>query len=494
MFCPKCGKPVADGARFCPSCGNRLPEPAGPAVSPGPQVMGVEGDVGAGTAAPSAGPASPEPAASAAAAPSSPESTPVAPAPPTAGAAPAGAPAGGPSATAAPPTGSAPAQGAAAPAQPASAAGPRKARSKLPILIAAVAAVAVVAVAAFALPQLLGGRTQEDQAAANSAANRGTVSAEADGYDFFYSTEVGGICRADPGSGEVELIYPVDSTTYQVGAMAVGGDRLFFSYGSYMDGSLPHEIHSIATDGTDDRTLVSDRFGCPDGSYLNVGQIVIYDDTLYVVASASGEGGRRTTVTTMAEDGSACTLRCSIDRPVGSSFLVMPDSAYYADTTAGTIVRYRFDGGQTETVYTGSLGSFIGLSSSGDRLVVLENGGGRFTVTSIAPDGSDARTVYEAAPSTGCWLLATSGDSVYLESYETAPDMVDITVWDLLRVPLDGSEPQILAEDLDVYNPTVSVLGDRLLILENGQYAGSAGGRAVSIGLDGSNMIEYQIQ
>ncbi len=458
MFCPKCGKPVADGARFCPSCGNRLP-----------------------------GPASPEPAASAAPAPSSPESTPVAPAPPTAGAAPAGAPAGDPSATAAPPTGS-------APAQPASAAGPRKSRSKLPILIAVVAAVAVVAVAAFALPQLLGGRTQEDQAAANSAANRGTVSAEADGYDFFYSTEVGGICRADPGSGEVELIYPVDSTTYQVGAMAVGGDRLFFSYGSYMDGSLPHEIHSIATDGTDDRTLVSDRFGCPDGSYLNVGQIVIYDDTLYVVASASGEGGRRTTVTTMAEDGSAYTLRCSIDRPVGSSFLVMPDSAYYADTTAGTIVRYRFDGGQTETVYTGSLGSFIGLSSSGDRLVVLENGGGRFAVTSIAPDGSDARTVYEAAPSTGCWLLATSGDSVYLESYETAPDMVDITVWDLLRVPLDGGEPQTLAKDLDVYNPTASVLGDRLLILENGQYAGSAGGRAVSIGLDGSNMIEYQIQ
>lgn len=458
MFCPKCGKPVADGARFCPSCGNRLP-----------------------------GPASPEPAASAAPAPSSPESTPVAPAPPTAGASPAGAPAGDPSATAAPPMGS-------APARPASAAGPRRSRSKLPILIAVVAAVAVVAVAAFALPRLLGGRTQEDQAAANSAANRGTVSSAADGYDFFYSTEVGGICRADPGSGEVELIYPVDSTTYQVGAMAVDGDRLFFSYGSYMDGSLPHEIHSIATDGTDDRTLVSDRFGCPDGSYLNVGQIVIYDDTLYVVASASGEGGRRTTVTTMAEDGSACTLCCSIDRPVGSSLLVMPDSAYYADTTAGTIERYRFDGGQTETVYTGSLGSFIGLSSSGDRLVVLENGGGRFTVTSIAPDGSDARTVYEAAPSTGCRLLATSGDSVYLESYESAPDMVDITVWDLLRVPLDGGEPQTLAEDLDVYNPTASVLGDRLLILENGQYAGSAGGRAVSIGLDGSNMIEYQIQ
>lgn len=458
MFCPKCGKPVADGARFCPSCGNRLP-----------------------------GPASPEPAASAAAAPSSPESTPVAPAPPTAGAAPAGAPAGDPSATAAPPMGS-------APAQPASAAGLRKSRSKLPILIAVVAAVAVVAVAAFALPQLLGGRTQEDQAAANSAANRGTVSSAADGYDFFYSTEVGGICRADPGSGEVELIYPVDSTTYQVGAMAVDGDRLFFSYGSYMDGSLPHEIHSIATDGTDDRTLVSDRFGCPDGSYLNVGQIVIYDDTLYVVASASGEGGRRTTVTTMAEDGSACTLCCSIDRPVGSSLLVMPDSAYYADTTAGTIERYRFDGGQTETVYTGSLGSFIGLSSSRDRLVVLENGGGRFAVTSIAPDGSDARTVYEAAPSTGCRLLATSGDSVYLESYESAPDMVDITVWDLLRVPLDGGEPQTLAENLDMYNPTASVLGDRLLILENGQYPGAAGGRAVSIGLDGSNVIEYQIQ
>ena len=467
MFCPNCGKPVADGARFCPSCGNRLPEPAGPTVSPGPQAMGAEGDVGAGTAAPSAGPASPEPAASAAPAPSSPESTPVAPAPPTAGA---------------------------APAQPASAAGPRKSRSKLPILIAVVAAVAVGAVAAFALPQLLGGRTQEDQAAANSAANRGTVSSAADGYDFFYSTEVGGICRADPGSGEVELIYPVDSTTYQVGAMAVDGDRLFFSYGSYMDGSLPQEIHSIATDGTDDRTLVSDRFGCPDGSYLNVGQIVIYDDTLYVVASASGEGGRRTTVTTMAEDGSACTLCCSIDRPVGSSLLVMPDSAYYADTTAGTIERYRFDGGQTETVYTGSLGSFIGLSSSGDRLVVLENGGGRFAVTSIAPDGSDARTVYEAAPSTGCRLLATSGDSVYLESYESAPDMVDITVWDLLRVPLDGGEPQTLAEDLDMYNPTASVLGDRLLILENGQYPGAAGGRAVSIGLDGSNVIEYQIQ
>lgn len=488
MFCPKCGKPVADGARFCPSCGNRLPEPAGPTVSPGPQVMGTDAGAGAGTAAPSAGPASPEPAAPAAAAPSSPESTPVAPAPPTAGAAPAGAPAGDPSATAVPPMGS-------APAQPASAAGPRKSRSKLPILIAVVAAVAVVAVAAFALPQLLGGRTQEDQAAANSAANRGTVSSAADGYDFFYSTEVGGICRADPGGGgEVELIYPVDSTTYQVGAMAVGGDRLFFSYGSYMDGSLPHEIHSIATDGTDDRTLVSDRFGCPDGSYLNVGQIVIYDDTLYVVASASGEGGRRTTVTTMAEDGSACTLCCSIDRPVGSSFLVMSDSAYYADTTAGTIERYRFDGGQTETVYTGSLGSFIGLSSSGDRLVVLENGGGRFTVTSIAPDGSDARTVYEAAPSTGCRLLATSGDSVYLESYESAPDMVDITVWDLLRVPLDGGEPQTLAEDLDVYNPTASVLGDRLLILENGQYPGAAGVRAVSIGLDGSNVIEYQIQ
>ncbi len=32
MFCPKCGKQVAEGARFCPACGNRLATPVDPAA------------------------------------------------------------------------------------------------------------------------------------------------------------------------------------------------------------------------------------------------------------------------------------------------------------------------------------------------------------------------------------------------------------------------------------------------------------------------------
>lgn len=36
MFCPQCGAPVPDAARYCSSCGTRLPQAEPPSVgSPG---------------------------------------------------------------------------------------------------------------------------------------------------------------------------------------------------------------------------------------------------------------------------------------------------------------------------------------------------------------------------------------------------------------------------------------------------------------------------
>ena len=62
-----------------------------------------------------------------------------------------------------------------------------------------------------------------------------------------------------------------------------------------------------------------------------------------------------------------------------------------------------------------------------------------------------------------------------------------------LALPVDGGEVEVLAADLDLYNPTFTSAGGRLLIASNGQYAGATCGRLVSITYDGSNMVEYPL-
>ena len=116
-------------------------------------------------------------------------------------------------------------------------------------------------------------------------------------YDYLYSTSVGGICRVKHDGSSVELIRPIDSSTYWVPALAVDGDTVFFVLDDFTDDGGASELRSVRADGTEEKLVTtSSSFG---GSE-SISQLCVYDHKVYVTSTVNGS----TQVYTMGADGS----------------------------------------------------------------------------------------------------------------------------------------------------------------------------------------------
>ena len=112
------------------------------------------------------------------------------------------------------------------------------------------------------------------------------------------------------------------------------------------------------------------------------------------------------------------------------------------------------------------------------------------TLVSVDTEGQDRKILWTSVSGeTRARLVATSGDAVYLTLHKTGSDIS----WDLLRVPLDGSEARTVAQSLTFYAPTGCDMGDRLIIFENGDYITDGGKRAISMSYDGTNQVMYPL-
>lgn len=453
MFCSKCGNQIPDTAKFCPACGAtvdvRAVAPASGSAAP------------AGDPTPAAPVAPQQPAPAAAAAPQQPTPAPTAVA-------------------------------------------PKRRRTPLIIAVAVVLVLVAGVAAALVLPRIFGGSTAADDETASNSSLANGPSATTSEYDIFFSSKAGGVCRAKPDGSSVELIYPVDVETTYAPALAVDGDTVFFVLRNFMDGSVASELHAIKTDGTGDTVIFKGKgYTADSGGWSNIEKVVVYGHVLYLLASVTRDENNDTytTIITMNADGSDVQEHGTI--PGNASYrgvVVTPDRVYYAQneygstgSTTGTINSMSLDGGDFKELYRSSVGYVMDLGIWDGRLYFYESANGYTVISSVGTDGSDPTKLYEPPAQEGVYLVAVADGALYLQSWESNADTLEIVTWDLLRLPVDGGEVEVLAADLDLYNPTFTSAGGRLLIASNGQYAGATCGRLVSINYDGSNMVEYPL-
>ena len=395
---------------------------------------------------------------------------------------------GAPVAAAAPPAATPPAQASVPTPPPAQ---PR--RSKAPLVIGGVAVLvvaALVALAVLVLPHLMGGSSWE-RLANNDCLNYMAGTATDGEKIYFYSTKAGGICSSPKDGSSAQLIYPIDANTSYVAGFAVDGGRIYFCVSDYMgDDTRNREVHSIKTDGTDDKILLTEPVEQED-QYSSLDQLLVYDNTIYMAtfyggASSGGDKGH-VTISTMGVDGSNWQERCRInDNLISGSLLMGHDTIYYADGTS--ISSVSLDGEDYRSIYV-TQGEWIrSLAVEDGRLFFNEGGGGTASIATVAVDGTDHQTIYTFPGRSSGSLRAVHDGTVYFESYTLDYDQVDVGTWDLMSVPATGGEAKTVLEDVGLYNPSLMDLGFGLMGLENGQYQGSVGAAAMLVGYDGSGV------
>lgn len=353
---------------------------------------------------------------------------------------------------------------------------------------------------------------------ANNAVLAGGAAASNGTWDFFYSSEQSAICRASVDSPQAEAIVSVPESedyagypAYLISHLAVDGDALYYIAAPIDNSAGISEVHRVSIDGSDDQLIYTyepevDEQGSGTGF---ITQLSAFDGTVYITASAfesdssnaSDAGDSYTSVSrviVLDEDG---TVVSDDQLSLGASGTVIatPDLSIAlkaeteGDATSGGVaaVEPGDEGEQTEIYHVDN--GFVLLAALTDTSVVFQEliPDGGSSICQMALDGSDMETLYAEPDGMTARLIAVSEDTAFVQLYDA--DAVEVTEWDLLALPLDGGEAETIAEGLDYANPTVSVLGNHLLITENGEGIGSDGARVAAYSFDGELLAEYEM-
>lgn len=441
MFCPKCGSQLPDGSRFCPSCGAQIA--AAPQTA---QVPGARPVTPQATGAPT-----PQPAA--------------APQPRAAYA----------------PAGSVPAPGAVRKH-------PRA--GKVPV-VAGAAVIALVAVVAafFIVRALLGGGMSDDDIANNT----NQALASLDGYDYFPSSDMGGIVRAK-GTGAPELVYKLknDDDNYEYEfplGMAVVGGRLCFALYDTEDGDTV--IHSTKPDGTDDKVVYTVEEGDDSAS---VSGLYSSGDRLYMLVVRYPSSHYEVDIVSMKVDGSDYKVESTLRSDDMIAPVIVRNRVFWCTKTSegkGAVYSQKLDGSDSKQVYSYDGAVHRSPNVSGDRLVlyVYDDSSDTTRVVSIKQDGTDEKSLYTPPSGKDVDLLNVADGKAYLAQYDA--DAYDVSQYDVLSVPVAGGDPKTLMTNVDYYNPTLAVSDGHLVLSENGQDAGSYGMRVQAIDYDGKPIATY---
>ena len=447
MFCPSCGKPVADGARFCPHCGANLP------------VLDPEGTTVSQVVPPAEGPSDDECSAVPERLEQLEQESPVA-------------------------------------SSNSTSVCPVKHRSRVAII--ALAAALMIAGGAFVLTRFLPSaagklpglaQLQPDTSEADRKMLMDTVASDGT-YDYFISEYYGGVCRLAPGASSAELIYPLTLDTwdgnsdYETGdpdrnpwrsfGMGVDDDWLYVSleYDGDLDTENPSAVDGhtdvlrMRTDGSDASVVYSLPEGSLDDDDIesSLPYMAANDGKLYVIIQTSYEMYSPATheyqLIRMDSDGQNQENLALVKDDDWLSFTLTSDRLYYTageystdeDNPAPTNQLYseNLDGTDFKNVYTSRSGSISAPRRYKGRLYLEESyGDGLNRIISMEEGGSDVQEVFvpdEDMYETSVRLVSIRDDVLYLiyggaggsEFQYDMPTGKQVHA-KLIGVPLDGS-------------------------------------------------------
>lgn len=453
MFCPKCGSENPDGSKFCKACGAPLRQQTTPAPydNLAPHTLGSQA-------------------------------------------------------------------GFRQPGQPALAPKPR--HSKKPLVIGIVAVAVALAVAAFVLLHVVGvssggGSSSKGAVATSDGTNVGGVtvggtemgntgsnyamaapSVSASDYDYFYSYERRGICRAKDDGSSMDVIVPFASTSDTASWLNLDGDTLFYLK-TENSGGTSYTVHSAKTDGSGDSIIYTLSAAGSSGSSIQ--GVYLYDHVLYVLDESYDSSSHRSTfdLWTMGEDGSNQQKVGGYQTDGTTGPFVTKDKIYFTYTASyssnnpmGEVYSQNLDGSDFTKIYTSTVGSIYGMPIVQDGKIYFAESNSsmkRSVITQTALDGSNASELYQA-DAYSLYLRAVADGKVYVVSYGDYGDSSQR----LTSVPLDGGDTSVIAVQDNAYNPFVCTADDHLLVTDGGD-GGAAGLTVYTMDYDGNKLHDYVV-
>jgi hypothetical protein len=457
MFCPRCGARNVDNARFCSSCGAPLGvrniPPAGTGENPGTGAWGGQ--------------------------------QPVQPVP-----------------------------GAASPA-------PARPRGRLRWVVPTVAAACLV-VAAFVMlcvvgVSLNGGPSSRGGVAVMDAFQVGPVSfggvrmgntasnyangamAVSDGtYDYFFSAEKGGICRAAKDGSGVNVIVPrPDIPPYTVSGFSLDEDTLFYkvTQDNVDSDGVVDTIRAVKTNGGDDHEVCSFKH---EHGYFITGGVYLYDGRLYALdlANVTDDLTYSYDVWTMDEDGSNKSKIGTFSTVAGTyAPFLTKDKMYFCQTENGdhghgSVYVQDLDGSDRQQLYTSSTGTLYGTPLVVDGKIYVDGhdyDNEKYQVIRMNADGSDASTIYthDAAETDTTYIEAVTHGSAYVFCRNGEDDGT------VARVPLDGSpttEASVPGSNLLEW---IYEAGDHLVVMRGNSYLVFDDIAIYTTDFDGNKLQDY---
>lgn len=238
-------------------------------------------------------------------------------------------------------------------------------------------------------------------------------------FDYFYSSTMGGICRARTDGSATNVIVPTgDGFHCYISWFSLDGDQLFYLGQSYGDDDDVFGVHTVNTDGSDRKVIYT-----PDDN-SDIEGVYVYDHTVYVLTMANDSYD----VWTMGEDGSNQKRIVQGLAAGGKNPFLTSDAIYYVishssrnggDDTPDELYVQDLDGTDARRIYTSGLMSLGYPVPHDGELFITEHGregtditGSR--LTSMQTDGSDVRTVYSSSDNREFKLVNLTAKNAYL--------------------------------------------------------------------------------
>lgn len=303
-----------------------------------------------------------------------------------------------------------------------------------------------------------------------------------DNFDYFFSRAKGGLCRAKT-DGTVETVVSVgpqsDLASDYLTWLNLDGDKLYYVWTSSTGRTDSSSIHSVNTDGSNDQEIYDLR-SIP---YYDVSGLFLYDGTLYVVStmeSASSNTSPSTyTVTSMSEDGSNVKQLGSFQSNRSDNCVIADGKLFYVTGSGtdskGILYSQDLDGSNNKRLYTSSIGTIskAPVVQGGKIYFVEDNSGtsaGQAVLTQIDEDGSNAKTLYShSVDGDGLdYLSAVVNGRAYVANATMTGAVEKVSV-----VPLDGASAKTVDLPFTCGEMTIGTAPDHLLLyssLDGGQW------------------------
>lgn len=314
-------------------------------------------------------------------------------------------------------------------------------------------------------------------------------------YDYFYSRDKGGICRAANDGSGMDVLQPLASdASCTIRNLNLNGDTLIYQ-SVVLDSSASScigTIHALKTDGTEDQEIWK---AADAGSIYGV---YLYDSKVYVLVyshnGSSSQSNPCYEIWTMDEDGSNQRMAGTFPSSDISCQFVTLSKVYFFQSDGSsrdckTVNVQNFDGSGKQVLYTTSNGYRIQKLFVTDGKIYIDElneGTEEVQVICMNADGSGASSVYSENENGEdiIDLNAVSHGSLYMIRYKKSFELAGE------KVPLDGSSATEIQVPLD-YDEYVTIdeAGDHLLVLGNDAEAGAVS--AYTIYFEGNKLRDY---